>query len=150
MLLSELIYLSMLSKVDIKKLAKKLWHVQRGKRSYHIMHPERDWLIGVMVAVLLVLGTATWSAVRYVDIRQTISNGVSVEAEGAVVYRESNVATALEIAESRQAVINKFVASQPQPEPEPEVATSTATSSDVVASSTDENLDDSEPLTETE
>lgn len=127
--------MNMLSKNDIKKLAKKIVRQQQGKRSQEIMHPARDWFLGVLIALILVFVSAAWSAAKYIETKETISAGVMAEAEDAVVYRESNINEALSIATNRQQTASAY-----QPEsveiPEDDISTSTATSSDSVATST--------------
>ena len=135
--LFELTYLTMLSKDDIKKLAKRIVHQQQGRRTHQIMHPERDWLIGVGLAVVIVMSSAVWSGSRYVETRDIISYGVTAEAEDAAVYRESHVKTALEIAGTRMYLDENSAAPQYV---DTDVATSTATST----ATTSESVTDTE------
>ena len=125
--------MSMLNKEDIKKLAKKIFHQGRGRRSVHIMHPERDWMMGVFAAIVLILGTTVWSGINYLQVRDLIRNGVLVETEATVVYRGTVVDEALSIRDERDAVVQSFVALPSVEEVvESEVATSSATSTEDV------------------
>ena len=130
----------MLSKDEIRKLAKRVVRHQQGRRTHQIMHPERDWLIGVAIAIFIVVASAVWSGSKYVETREIISVGVTAEAEDAAVYRESNVKTALEIASTRMYLAENST----RPEyVDTNGATSTATST---ATTSEPVIDVEEPI----
>ena len=128
----------MKTKADFKKIARKIWHRHQGKtmRSPSIMHPEREWLIGLSFALVGVVAIALWSAFTYIENRQAIESGLVVEAPDTAVYAESIVTEALTIVGERAQVVTAFSqTSVPVVEEVLEeietAATSTATSSDV-------------------
>lgn len=97
----------MMIKNDIKKMASKLWHHQKGMRSYSIMHPEREWLIGLVVALGLVMAIGSWSAYTYLQNKLLIENGLEVEVVEEAVYRESFVEEAKELFRQRNVVLGE-------------------------------------------
>lgn len=95
----------MMIKNDIKKLARKIWHHQKGVRSYTIMHPEREWAVGVVLAFTMIIVAGAWSGKTYLQNRSAIDSGVTVEEKQETVYRESLVEEAKLLFDARNQVI---------------------------------------------
>lgn len=137
----------MLNKDDLKKVAKKIILTHQGRRSLEIMHPKRDWLIGVCACLLLVLATTVWSGVTYIEVRSLTEGEAVVTETEAVVYRESHVQEALRILAERAVVIESIVPNSAAAVPAASVASSTASSTGVVveeeSATTTESVDTS-------
>lgn len=94
----------MMNSSDFKKIAKKIIKRQRGLRDIQIMHPAREWHLGMLVALLLVLGSVILSASTYYKNKQTDITAVSTSEVETVVYRETMVEAALENLAERDSV----------------------------------------------
>lgn len=125
---------------DMKKLAAKLLRHQRGMRSYSIMHPERDWMIGVAATIIFIILIATWSAVVYQRNRSAINEDYQIEGETPVVYRASMVKDALAIFSEREAVVAQIVG-EVKSLPE-EIATTTEDTGATSTATTTESVKD--------
>ena len=104
------------------------------------MHPEREWIIGLCVAVAIFAVTASGSAYTYWQ-NKNLSAVAPEVTEEVVVYRESMVKEALKRFSDRNAereglmgTMTGMSAAPTNPEPAPEaVATSSASSTEDVA-----------------
>ena len=103
-------------------MSRKIMRRQSGLHDYQIMHPTRDWYIGLAIAVSIFLVGAAASAQLYF-MNKNISLDTNAEAE-VVVYRESIVEAALERLRERDAV---FSALQTAPGNQPVVPVATTT-----------------------
>ncbi len=127
----------MLSKFDLKKVAKKLLRKRPMSESLEIMHPKRDWSIGVLVALLMVLSITVWAGSTYLETRTAASaDEIAAEVE-SVVYRETNVTEALRIRAERRTAVNYFLENAAPIVTEEETSTTTPDAVD------DEEGDDS-------
>ncbi len=117
----------MIHKNAFSKITGKILRRQAGLHDYQIMHPTRDWLIGLCFAVTVFLVGAALSAQLYFsNINTTLVMDDS--AEEVVVYRESIVEAALKELEERDAVYQQLQVSSgrvsvPVPASSPAVAT---------------------------
>lgn len=119
----------MMTKNDIKKIASKLWHQKKGMRSYTIMHPEREWAIGLLFALVLTVVTGSWSAYTYLQNKLLIETGLEVEMIEETVYRESLVEDAKELFRQREAVLGGLSAAPAPPIADIELATTSVPTS---------------------
>lgn len=137
----------MINKRDITEAAKKMLRKHHGLRDPQIIHPRRDWLLGVGLALVIFTGVTWWSVASYLNYSH-ISVVDSIEAaDTSVVYRAAQVQAALELYESRTQnyyglLQNRVVQTPPVPQEideEESVATSTDTTAtqELVATSTD-------------
>jgi hypothetical protein len=79
----------------IQDFARKLFHHKHGLQSTQLMSPKRDWLLGVLVGLLIMVSMVGWSAYTYIEKRDAIGlNDASVQAE-VPVYRSDVVDDAL-------------------------------------------------------
>jgi hypothetical protein len=85
----------MINKKEITQFAKQIIHSQQGLKNRQLMHPRREWLIGVTGAVGIFIACITWSAIEYFEY-ETTEGQTSSQAEAIVaVYRETLVSEAL-------------------------------------------------------
>lgn len=116
---------------------------QRGAREKKLVHPRREWSIGVLIALLIIAGSATWSALTYVQYQEVELNQSSASESEVVVYRESLVEAALAVYDEREAKLEQLlsgVRSEPVVDEVPETATTSATTSVPVPETDDEDL----------
>lgn len=127
-------------------MAKRLLHPQRDLRKPEIMHPARDWIIGLLTALLIFIAGAAWSThvyLKYRDLSVEETSNVSTEV---VVYRESLVKAALDEFAGRVTEHQRLLQAQQHSNSvgvKPVVAAEEATSTPavtVIASSTPENV----------
>tara|TARA_B100002051_G_C16745015_1_gene646987 strand:- start:6935 stop:7429 length:495 start_codon:yes stop_codon:yes gene_type:complete len=86
----------MINKPDFSKIARQIFKRNGGMQNPKLIHPSREWFIGLFVCVLIVILVAAWSAFTYTSYRNI---SVSQNSNGAgenIVYRESMVESALE------------------------------------------------------
>jgi hypothetical protein len=135
----------MIEKNLIKKMASYILR-SKGKAvtDRSIMHPKREWMTGIMVALLVSGVGIFWSIRTYNQFSHIeINNGANEEEE--VVYKESMIETALADFSARKKayeelktqLLNKYqkrqiILPEPEPEPEPEIEISTSTEEAVV------------------
>lgn len=134
----------MIHKKAFSQMTKKILRRQAGLHDYQIMHPSRDWIIGLCFASAVFLVGAAMSAQLYFSNSNTtlVMDG---SVEEVVVYRESLVEAALKQLQERDAIYQKLQLSSrgvtPDPLPSPVVATSSplqvveevATTTEVIA-----------------
>lgn len=139
----------MKSKDAFTQLAKRITRSRKGIRDPQTTHPVRDWLIGLLIGVVIFVGSAVWSAKTYSKYRNASFDANSVVVEGGVVYRESLINQVLRDYSARAdrlATLQVGLAAEtPTPEPEPpeEASTESATSSDDVVLEEDPALEES-------
>ena len=122
-------------------MAKQIFRHKQGLSDPQIMHPYRDWYIGLFVTVLLFSGSAYWSAYSYMK-NKNVTDIQPVNQSGeVVVYRESQVTAALQkILEREQALANLLGSVVPTEPLITESATTSAATSTIPAQA-------SEPVT---
>lgn len=108
----------------IKNVLKKLSRHSRSLKGPHIMHPRREWGIGIFFSVVILISAASLGAYTYFK-NQSIDAAATMSTDNDMVYRASLVEEVLNTMEEREKVIND-PARQVVIEvtPEPEVATS--------------------------
>lgn len=84
----------MMNKQQFTEIAKKVLHPNNGLVSPKLIHPGREWLIGVTVAAVIFGVIAAWSAQMYLEYKDTTVAEVT-ETEVAV-YRTALVNSALD------------------------------------------------------
>lgn len=84
-------------------MAKKILHHDTGLRSPQLMHPAREWGIGLFIGVVIFAVSAFWSAQIYLSHREiSIGDGGGTNSE-VTVYRKTLVDAALAELEKRSA-----------------------------------------------
>lgn len=85
----------MISKKDITKAAKKILRRQKGLRDHQIIHPQREWIIGLLLMCFIVGGIAVWSSTTYLSITDQSVTTNNSETGSQTVYRTEVVDAAL-------------------------------------------------------
>ncbi len=123
----------MITKKDIINAAKAVVRKSNGYRIPVLIHPRRDWLLGLLLFAVIVIGGGLVLARLYI-VNQAVDTLVGVEAEQIPRYREEVVSDVLAVYRERKASYDAVLMNLPAEPLE------VATSSDDVASSTDAEL----------
>ncbi len=67
----------------------------------NIMHPERDWLIGIFVGAIIVTIAGIWSLNTYIQFKN-VSFSSAIESPESIIYKENLVNSALVDFEKRK------------------------------------------------
>ena len=128
------------SNQHIRALARKLFHQEKGIRRVKLMHPDRDWLLGVLAGVMIILTMIGWSAYTYLEQRSAIElDETNMEAE-IPVYKGETIEDALELFANRKEAFTQLNQTST-----PVVETPVGPVADVGAtSSTDEIVEESD------
>ncbi|MBP6924679.1 MAG: hypothetical protein KBC62_04485, partial [Candidatus Pacebacteria bacterium] len=93
----------------IEDIIKSINRHKKGLRDPQIMHPEREWGIGIFLAVLIFILSATWSLSLYIENRNAAAHMQTEEQPESVVYRESQVEEALARLGERTTVLTSLL-----------------------------------------
>lgn len=85
----------MISKKDISKLVRHIRRKDKGKSDKRLIHPTREWLIGLVVALVLCLGATAYSVSLFFTQSAAVGDLEQVETR-TTKYREESVRTVLE------------------------------------------------------
>lgn len=86
----------------IQAFAKKLFHHKQGLQSAQLMSPKRDWLLGVLVGLLIMVSMVGWSAYTYIEKRDAIGLSESDIQAQIPVYRSDVVDDAIALFVTRK------------------------------------------------
>lgn len=115
---------------NIKKTALAVFKRKQKVTQPRLVHPPRDWFIGMSIGVAILVGIMAWSGYMYISNRSSEQFQQNHEVAQPTVYRAAVVAEALEYFEDRQsrfaAVSDEALIVTP-PEPTPPEAVSTST-----------------------
>ncbi len=123
----------MITKKDIINAAKAVVRKSNGYRIPMLIHPRRDWLLGLLFFAVIVIGGGLVLA-RLYFVNQSVDALVGVEAEQIPRYREEVVNDVLAVYRERKATYDAILMNLPAVPPE------AATTSEATASSTDTEL----------
>ena len=85
----------------MKTLASKVFHRNKSVRHIKLMHPYRDWIFGLLIALLIILLVASWSVFVYLEQRNSMNlNDGDVEV-AIPVYQADLIDQALAVFEAR-------------------------------------------------
>jgi hypothetical protein len=85
----------MINKQEFKKMAKDIFKVSKGIQNPQLVHPRREWFIGLFIGLIILGSTIVWSGNRYLFYRNlAVSENVSGKQD-IPVYRETLVKEAL-------------------------------------------------------
>ncbi len=82
-------------KSTFSDLKEKLLHSRNSLRSPQIMHPKREWEIGLLFGFLLLGGIAVWSSYMYLTYRSAESTDTTVAAT-EITFNRSLIQEALD------------------------------------------------------
>jgi hypothetical protein len=85
----------MIDKKEFKKMAKKILQSDKPVQNPKLMHPAREWGVGILTGLVILAGSAIWSANTYISYRNGASISGSAPDGEVVVYRASLVEAAL-------------------------------------------------------
>lgn len=105
---------------NIDNILKSISRHKHGLRDPQIMHPEREWLIGISIAVTIFILSGAWSLTLYLKNRNVSSDIQMGEQSEVVVYRESMVNEALGRLDERKAELDALLGKEPIVETPPE------------------------------
>ena len=116
----------MIHKADINRIAKKVLRHRKGVRDHHLIHPAREWFIGIVASICIVVGAGYWSVVTYTSINNRSVEAVVTPSTEVVVYRTELVTAALEKFGERATTFEELLTSSvvptfPVPEAVPEL-----------------------------
>ncbi len=120
----------MITKKDIINAAKAVVRKSNGYRIPVLIHPRRDWLFGLTLFAVVVIGGGAALA-RLYFVNQAVDTLVGTEAEQIPRYRQEVVNDVLRGYRERKATYDAILRNLPAASPD------TATSSGDAASSTD-------------
>lgn len=113
----------MIEKQDILKMAKHVFKRSHGANDHNIMHPYRDWAVGLVVAATIFVLGAIYAFNVYISF-DNFDIVTSDPAADTVSYKEAQVSAAIELYEERAIKFAALVESMPT---ESEVDTATTT-----------------------
>lgn len=99
----------MINKQSFAQVAKRIRRTGRGFHDPQLMHPNREWGTGLLVAVLIFVVSAVWSAETYLQYRSASINVVEPVTENVQIYRASMIDAALENFSERQVANESFM-----------------------------------------
>ncbi len=142
----------MIHKKQFTDIAKKIIRTQRGLQNHQLMHPGREWIIGLCVAAILFTGSAVWSSITYLEHKDGELLRTQITEEQPAVYREALVAAALELYEAKNTKLNTLLNNSPEiiPEVVQEVGMSEEVSSSTVPTEVEQTTSSTETGVESE
>jgi hypothetical protein len=103
----------MIHKKEITQFAKRVLRSQKGLRNHQLMHPRREWLTGIVIAVIIFSGSITWSSMKYFEYQNIEEQSDEPLDAPVVVYRETLVAEALAAQEVKAQRLNTLLKNNP-------------------------------------
>jgi predicted house-cleaning noncanonical NTP pyrophosphatase (MazG superfamily) len=119
----------MKNKIPFTKIVSKLRKHSVSLRDQQLMHPEREWVIGLVGATLLFLLVTSVSVYAYFK-NQSVDIKIPIDETTKTVYRESVVDEVLTILEKRRNILEEL--NQEDLPKEMEVVSEIATSTEDV------------------
>lgn len=101
----------MIQKKQIKDLILKVSRRQKGLSDQRIMHPAREWFVGIFFMTVLFLLCAGWSVQTYLKNKNVAV--AKIEVEAPVTYRESVVEAVIDKFNTREKVLRSLYSDEP-------------------------------------
>lgn len=114
----------MIETKDITKMVAHIIRRDRGMADPLIMHPTREWFVGLGITTLIVLLGSWFCWYIYTEYSQTINTAVSV-TEPVVPYQAATIAEAITIYENKQIKYSEILGGEVITPVVTEMATST-------------------------
>lgn len=105
----------MIETKDIKKMVAHIMRRDKGIADPQLMHPTREWFIGLGIATLIVLLGSWFCWFIYSSYAQTIVSELPV-SEPVVPYQAASIAEAIKIFESKQIKFSEILGKTPDVE----------------------------------
>jgi hypothetical protein len=115
----------------IKERLQKLSKKSGAIRDPQLMHPEREWVIGLLGALTLLLFSISLGAYIYFK-NQTVDVQVNADEAAQVVYRESIVEQVLMMVDDRADTLQSLSAQSQGPEIVEEEETASTTETEII------------------
>ncbi len=121
--------------IETKDITKMVAHIVRrdnGIPDANIMHPMREWVLGLVVVLLLVIGGMIFNIMMYTSYHDALTAPVAV-VETAVPYKSAQVSQAITYYEAERKVYESISGSRSVTGQVPGVASTTiATSTEAI------------------
>ena len=124
----------MINRKEITNVAKRMLRQHRGLEDPQIIHPQREWLIGVGFSVLVFTLIVWWSVSSYIEHAHTDTDISAEVGSTDAVYREVQVNAALELFAEKSEKFNKLVGDIPA---QPEIVESVVEEESVITDETE-------------
>jgi hypothetical protein len=122
----------------IRKMTKNVRHGPKHYREHNLLHPSREWCLGLLGAFVIGLGGAWWAFITYLHYQTVSSQQTEVTTTVTNLYNADTIRAALQVLEERahraEAVKNALRGVPPsdiypltQPNPPPKLSTTTVT-----------------------
>lgn len=92
----------MIDKNFSTKIFKAILRRSLGLSEHKLIHPEREWLTGLFVALLILIGGVSWAVYLYLNVKNVSPETTPTNATTEQIYRSGDIAIALEELESRR------------------------------------------------
>ncbi len=139
----------MMNKNEFTKMAKRILRSSEGLHSPQLMHPSRDWIIGLLVAIVFFAAAAVWSSMTYLEYQEIAISNEDVTEVDIVVYRESLVEASLKEFDERARTYEFLLAGavsqttfDRELEAQAELERQATSTEEVVSTSTEERVTD--------
>jgi hypothetical protein len=107
----------MINKKQIAEMAKNVFKHERGLRDPRIMHPDREWLLGLGAALVVFVVGAVWSGNTFLKNRHVSALTAQSDGVTETVYRESQVKEVLKTLDERERRLQELLGVAPEPLP---------------------------------
>lgn len=99
----------MVNKAEIKAMAKNILRHNRGIKKRQIMHPPREWTLGLVFCLLIFISFSIWSTQTYLKYKEISVDTTQVSSEEVVVYRGAMVSDALNLFRQKEQKFNQLL-----------------------------------------
>jgi len=99
----------MINKNTFSQVVRSITKADHGLRDPQLIHPSREWGIGLTVALLLFIAGTVWSVQIYQTFKSATVQDISLTEGETVVYRASLVEAALTAYDERVATHTQFL-----------------------------------------
>ncbi len=107
--------MNQINKKSLNKLVRRITKRTQIIRAPQLIHPTREWMIGLMSALCVIIAGSIWSTSLYLESRNQVTTEsiATDEANEAVTYRATVVEEALTSYQARAQVFQNLVNANP-------------------------------------